>query len=132
MRITISPFSPLGMLMALSMSVAPAAELPPVERLQEQMGRPAGTIEVHEPHLSVGDRRIAIEYVGYPAVDVLARVLGTDWQEQAGTARRSPSTTSGRTRPTYRSDPTISSGTTSPLRPCWAKGRATGRTRCTR
>ena len=46
---------------------------------------PAATIAVHEPHLNLGDRRVTIEYVGYPAADVMARLFGKDWQEQAGT-----------------------------------------------
>ena len=85
MRTTIAPFLPLAVLLAFLMSMVRAAELPPVERFQEQMGKPATTITVHEPHLSVGDRRVAIEYVGYPAADVMARLFGKDWQEQART-----------------------------------------------
>ena len=85
MRTTISPFLGLAVLVVLSMSTVRAADLPPIERLQEQMGKPAMTITVHEPHLSVGDRRVAIEYVGYPAVDVMARLFGKDWREQART-----------------------------------------------
>lgn len=34
---------------------------------------------VYEPHLSVGD------YVGYPAVDVIAHLFGDDWQGKART-----------------------------------------------
>ncbi len=85
MRTTISPFLGPAMLLALSMSMARAAELPPIERLQERMGTPATTITVHEPHLSIGDRRVAIEYLGYPAVDVMTTLFGEDWQEQART-----------------------------------------------
>ena len=112
------------------------------------MGTPAVTVAVHEPHLSAGDTRVAIEYVGYPAVDVMARIFGEDWPNQAETvelraldgyvsridigrflteaaylvfARRdgAPFTidTSDRIRPTCRSVPTISCGTTSPVRP---------------
>ena len=72
-------------LLALSMSMARAVELPPAEHLQERMGTPATTITVHEPHLSIGNRRVAIGYVGYPAVDVMANVFGEDWHEQART-----------------------------------------------
>ena len=85
MRTTTSTFLVPAALLALSMSAARAAELPPVERLQERMGTPAKTLTVHEPHLSLGDRRVAIEYVGYPAVDVMAEVFGEDWHEQAAT-----------------------------------------------
>ena len=81
----IVPLLSLALLVALSMFIARAAELPSVERIQEHMGVPAATIAVHEPHLSLGDRRVTIEYVGYPAADVMARLFGKDWQEQAGT-----------------------------------------------
>ena len=85
MRTTIPRLILLAVLFAVSMSPVRAAELPSAERLTERMGAPAATLTVHEPHLSVGDRRVAIEYVGYPAVDVLARLFGTDWHEQART-----------------------------------------------
>ena len=75
----------LPVFLALSMSGAPAAELPPAERLQERMGTPAATFTVYEPHLSLDGRRVAIEYVGYPAVDVMARLFGKDWHLQATT-----------------------------------------------
>ena len=85
MRTIVSAVLRLAVLSSLVLSTARAAELPPVERLQERMGTPATAIPVHEPHLSVGDRRVAIEYVGYPAADVLARIFGTDWHDQAET-----------------------------------------------
>ena len=85
MRTTNTRILGLAALLALSLSMVRAAELPPAERLQEQMGAPATTMTVHEPHLSRGDRRVAIEYVGYPASDVLARLFGRDWHEQART-----------------------------------------------
>ena len=85
MRTTTSTFLVPAALLALSVSMARAAEIPPVERLQERMGTPPVTLTVHEPHLSLGDRRVAIEYVGYPAVDVMAEVFGDDWHEQAAT-----------------------------------------------
>ena len=85
MRTTTSTFLVPAALLALSVSMARAAEIPPVERLQERMGAPPVTLAVHEPHLSVGDLRVAIEYVGYPAVDVMAAVFGEDWHEQART-----------------------------------------------
>jgi mono/diheme cytochrome c family protein len=49
------------------------------------MGTPAATVTVYEPHLSLDGRRVAIEYVGYPAVDVMARLFGEDWHLQATT-----------------------------------------------
>ena len=85
MRTTTSTFLVPAVLLALSMSTARAAELPPVERLQERMRTPPVTLTVHEPHLSVGGRHVAIEYVGYPAVDVMANVFGENWHEQART-----------------------------------------------
>ena len=42
-------------------------------------------MRVYEPHLSVGDSHVAIEYVGYPANDVMARLFGEDWQGQGST-----------------------------------------------
>ena len=82
---TISRLLPPAVLLAVSMSMVRAAELPPAQRLGEHTGGPATTITVHEPHLSLDGRRVAIEYVGYPAVDVLARLFGEDWHEQAAT-----------------------------------------------
>ena len=85
MRTTTSTLLVPAALLALSMSMARAAEIPPVERLQERMGTPPVTLAVHEPHLSVGGRRVEIEYAGYPAVDVMASVFGKDWHEQGQT-----------------------------------------------
>ena len=85
MRTKISLFLPLAVVLAFATAIARAAELPPAERLQEQLGMPAATIAVHEPHLSLGDRRVTIEYVGYPAVDVMAGLFGKDWRGQART-----------------------------------------------
>ena len=75
----------LGVLIVLSISVVQGAELPPVERLQEQMGTPPATIDVHEPIASFGDRDVMVEYVGYPAFDVMARLFGRDWHAEAET-----------------------------------------------
>ena len=82
MRVTRSLLLALAV---LSMAVARADELPPVERLQEAMGTPPSTIVVHEPIMSVGDLEIMVEYVGYPAADVLAQLFGTAWNSQADT-----------------------------------------------
>ena len=84
MRTTFSLVLGPAALVVLMTAAARAAELPPSERLQKQMGAPATTLTVHEPHLSLGGVRVAIEYVGYPAVDVLARLFGNDWHDQAG------------------------------------------------
>ena len=85
MRSTNTPVLRLAALLALSMSIVRAAELPPAERLQDQTRTPTTTMTVHEPHLSIGDRRVAIEYAGYPAFDVMAHLFGKDWHEQART-----------------------------------------------
>ena len=81
----VRPMLSLAVLIALATTATRAAELPSVEHLQERMGAPPTTITVHEPHMSLGDRRVTIEYVGYPAVDVLTRLFDKDWQEQAET-----------------------------------------------
>ena len=70
----------------LAASPLRAAEMPPVDDLQARMGAPAATVTVYyEPHLSVGDTHVAVDYVGYPAVDVMAHLFGQDWQGQAET-----------------------------------------------
>ena len=72
-------------LVLLSVSAGRAAEMPTADDLQSQMGTPAETVTVYELHLSVGDDLVAADYVGYPAVDVLARLFGTDWHTQGDT-----------------------------------------------
>ena len=69
----------------LAATAARAAEMPATEALQAEMGALAGTVTVYEPHLSVGDEHVAVDYVGYPAVDVLAYLFGADWHAQAET-----------------------------------------------
>ena len=83
LRLTL-PGTVLGLAL---LAIAPlrAAEMPPVDDLQAQMGTPAGTVTVHEPHLSVGDAHVVVDYVGYPAVEVMARLFGPDWQVEAET-----------------------------------------------
>lgn len=61
-------------------TVVTAAELPLAGDLRERMGVAAETVPVYEPHLSTGDRRVVVEYVGYPVVEVMARLFGGDWQ----------------------------------------------------
>ena len=85
MKSAIRPMISLAVLIALAVTATRAAELPPIEHLQERMGAPPTTIAVHEPHLSLDGRRVTIEYVGYPAADVLARLFGTNWLEQGET-----------------------------------------------
>ena len=72
-------------LMLLAATPLRAAEMPPVDELQARMGAPAGTVTVYEPHLSVGDTHVTVDYVGYTAVDVMARLFGPDWSSQAET-----------------------------------------------
>lgn len=94
-------FAALGVMLGLALSMASltqAAEMPPLDALQAQMG--AATATVYEPHLSVGDAHTAVEYVGYPAVDVLAHLFGADWAEQA---RRSSSARWTATSSAFRS-----------------------------
>ena len=52
-------------LVLLAASAGRAAEIPPVDALQERMGTPARAVTVYEPHLSVGDDHVAVDYVGY-------------------------------------------------------------------
>ena len=78
----------LGLTAALVLSPASAtqaAEMPPVDALSAQMEAPAATVTVYEPHLSVGDKHTAVDYVGYPANDVLAHLFGADWAGAAET-----------------------------------------------
>ena len=85
MRISFSGLSSVSVLIASFVATAQTAELPPVEELQRQLGSPAQTVLVYEPHLRVGDSHIAIEYVGFQANDVMARLFGEDWQGQGTT-----------------------------------------------
>ena len=81
-------FTLLGAVLGLALlaaTAARAAEMPASDALQAQMGAAAGTVTVYEPHLSVGDAHVAVDYVGYPAVDVLAHLFGADWSSQAET-----------------------------------------------
>ena len=81
-------FALLGAVLALAVlaaSAARAAEMPASDALHAQMGTAAETVTVYEPHLSVGDAHVAVDYVGYPAVDVLAYLFGADWSSQAET-----------------------------------------------
>ena len=83
-----SRFALLGAILGLALSIATVAratEMPLVDKLQAQMGTPAVTATVYEPHLSIGDDHTAVDYVGYPAVDVLARLFGADWASQGET-----------------------------------------------
>ena len=75
----------LAVLLGCAARTVHGAELPPVQTLQELMGTPAQAVRVYEPHLSVGDRHVAIRYVGYPAAAVFERILGKDWQSKGET-----------------------------------------------
>ena len=50
------------------------------------MGSPPVTVTVYEPFLSTDDRKVVVKYVGYPAVEVMAWLFGSDWQSRGGTA----------------------------------------------
>ncbi len=67
----------LGLLLAAS--AGRAAEMPPVGDLKALMGPPPGKVTVYEPHLSVGDEHVAVDYVGYRAEHVLAELFGIRW-----------------------------------------------------
>ena len=75
----------LAVLLGCAARTVHGAELPPVETLQRLMADPAQAVQVYEPHLSVGDRHVAIRYVGYPAAAVFERILGKDWQSKGET-----------------------------------------------
>ena len=78
----------LGAIFGLALLAASngrAAEMPAVDALQAEMGAPARAVTVYEPHLSLGDEHTAVDYVGYPAVDVMTRLFGADWQSEAET-----------------------------------------------
>ena len=85
MRVWLAGLGSIAVLIALSVGTAQTAELPAVEELQRQLGSAPRTVPVYEPHLSVGDRHVAIEYVGYPISDVMARLFGEDWKGQGRT-----------------------------------------------
>ncbi len=72
-------------LLVVFASGAAAVELPPVDVLQEEMGKPAETVSVFEPHMSVGEHRVVANYIGYSAVEVFERVFGEDWPTRAET-----------------------------------------------
>ena len=55
----------------LAASAARAADMPTVEDLQAQMGAPAATVTVYEPHLSVGDAHTSVDF--YEAAEVKVR-----------------------------------------------------------
>ena len=85
MRRPFSVIASMASAVVLLAGAAPAAELPLLRDLQRQLGSPGGTVPVYEPHLSVGDRHIVVDYVGCPAVDVIAHLFGDDWQRKART-----------------------------------------------
>ena len=61
-------FMVLGVVLGLVLATASgghAEVMPSVDDLQAQMEAPAGTVTVYEPHLSVGDAHVAVDYVGY-------------------------------------------------------------------
>ena len=65
MRSRFAIFSVVFGLILATVSGTYAAEMPSVDDLQAQMEAPAGTVTVYEPHLSVGDAHVAVNYVGY-------------------------------------------------------------------
>lgn len=75
-------------ILAAMVSQAPpvrAESVPSIEALKMQIGSDPIVVEVIEPHSSTTENQLAVEYVGYPAEEVLSVVLGQDWREQGGT-----------------------------------------------
>ena len=72
-------------LVLLCSSAAGAEQLPSAQDLQKLIGAAPRTIVVYEPHLSVGDKNVAVEYIGYRAVEVMEAVFGQGWRETADT-----------------------------------------------
>ena len=85
MRVSFAGFGLIAILIVLYAGTAQTAELPVAEELQRQLGSAPRTVPVYEPHLSVEDGHVVIDYVGYPAVDVLAHLFGNEWQGKART-----------------------------------------------
>ncbi len=74
----------ISVIVALFLTLpADATEMPSPDDLTARMGIAPQIIRVHEPHLSVDGRKVAIEYLGYPASDVLNEILGADWRGRA-------------------------------------------------
>ena len=71
----------------LALSVARAGELPPVHELKERMPIPSAMVAVYEPHATgtPGTDETLIEYVGYPANDVMALLFGSEWHGEGDT-----------------------------------------------
>ena len=71
----------------LLLSVARADELPPVNELKERMQIPTATVAVYEPHATgiPGTDETLVEYLGYPANDVMAFLFGNEWHGEGDT-----------------------------------------------
>ena len=85
MRVSFSGLKSVAVLVAPFAGIAQSAELPPVAELQRQLASAAQTVPVYEPHLSVGESHVVIEYIGYQANDVMARLFGENWEGQGRT-----------------------------------------------
>jgi hypothetical protein len=62
---------------------ARAEIMPDPLALPELLGAQASTIQVFEPHLTVGEEYVAVDYVGYPADTVLNMLFGASWPTDA-------------------------------------------------
>ena len=60
--------------------LAHALELPPQSELQKRLSHKPGTVSVVEPHLSTKAKPVRVDYVGYPAAQVLDALFGADWK----------------------------------------------------
>lgn len=58
-----------------------AVTLPDLEALTRTMGDRGAVREVVEPHLSTRDQAVRLRYRGWPAEQVLDRLLGTAWRQ---------------------------------------------------
>ena len=57
-----------------------ALDLPAQAELQQRMGTKAATVTVVEPHLSTKAKPVRVDYVGYPATQVLDKLFGAEWK----------------------------------------------------
>lgn len=71
-----------GLMLSMN-TAANAAPIPVPDDLRAQMGTEPMAVAVYEPHLATAQENVRIDYVGYPAEDVLALVLGANWRARS-------------------------------------------------
>ena len=74
----------LGALLYAMATLLHAATLPAKSDLARLLGHPAVIVEVIEPHLSTRDSLVKVDYLGYPADEVLDLLFGARWKEERG------------------------------------------------